>query len=40
MTGNAYLGASIGKTKSNYDSVVEQTGLFAGSGGYDIYGGG
>ena len=37
MTGNAYLGASIGKTKSNYDSVVEQTGLFAGSGGYDIY---
>ena len=37
MTGNAYLGASIGKTKSNYDSVIEQTGLFAGSGGYDIY---
>ena len=37
MTGNAYLGASVGKTKSNYDSVVEQTGLFAGKGGYDIY---
>ncbi|RBL87446.1 hypothetical protein DDE05_03535, partial [Streptomyces cavourensis] len=37
MTGNAYLGASVGKTKSNYESVVEQTGLFAGKGGYDIY---
>ncbi|CUR78181.1 Filamentous hemagglutinin [Achromobacter xylosoxidans] len=37
MTGSAYLGASIGKTKSNYDSVVEQTGLYAGTGGYDIY---
>ncbi|MPT29208.1 MAG: hypothetical protein E2602_20430, partial [Achromobacter sp.] len=37
MTGNAYLGASVGKTKSNYDSVVEQTGLYAGAGGYDIH---
>nr|WP_238908828.1 hemagglutinin repeat-containing protein [Achromobacter ruhlandii] len=37
MTGSAYLGASIGKTKSNYDSVVEQTGLYAGVGGYDIH---
>ncbi|MGK8835016.1 hemagglutinin repeat-containing protein [Achromobacter xylosoxidans] len=37
MTGSAYLGASVGKTKSNYDSVVEQTGLYAGTGGYDIY---
>lgn len=37
MTGSAYLGASIGKTKSNYDSVVEQTGLYAGAGGYDIH---
>ncbi|MBB1627415.1 filamentous hemagglutinin [Achromobacter sp. UMC71] len=37
MTGNAYIGASLGKTKSNYDSVVEQTGLYAGKGGYDIY---
>jgi len=37
MTGSAYLGASVGKTKSNYDSVVEQTGLYAGAGGYDIH---
>ncbi|CUR72526.1 Filamentous hemagglutinin [Achromobacter xylosoxidans] len=37
MTGSAYLGASVGKTKSNYDSVIEQTGLYAGVGGYDIY---
>ncbi|MFJ1303051.1 hemagglutinin repeat-containing protein [Pseudomonadota bacterium AL_CKDN230030165-1A_HGKHYDSX7] len=37
MSGNAYLGASIGKTKSNFDSVIEQTGLYAGSGGFDIY---
>ncbi|CAB3926690.1 hypothetical protein LMG3412_05889 [Achromobacter deleyi] len=37
MSGNAYIGASQGKTKSNYDSVVEQTGLYAGKGGYDIY---
>ncbi len=37
MTGSAYIGASIGKTKSNYDSVTEQSGLYAGSGGFDIY---
>ncbi|WMD19452.1 hemagglutinin repeat-containing protein [Achromobacter seleniivolatilans] len=37
MTGSAYIGASMGKTKSNYDSVIEQTGLYAGSGGFDIY---
>ena len=37
MSGNAYLGASIGKTKSNFDSVIEQTGLYAGAGGFDIY---
>ncbi|WP_313695999.1 hemagglutinin repeat-containing protein, partial [Achromobacter mucicolens] len=37
MTGSAYIGASIGKTKSNYDSVIEQSGLYAGSGGFDIY---
>ncbi|MHC3908035.1 hemagglutinin repeat-containing protein [Achromobacter marplatensis] len=37
MSGNAYVGASIGKTKSNYDSVIEQSGLYAGSGGFDIY---
>jgi len=37
MTGSAYVGASTGKTKSNYDSVIEQSGLYAGSGGFDIY---
>ncbi|MNV23970.1 hypothetical protein D3C71_1150120 [compost metagenome] len=37
MTGSAYIGASIGKTKSNYDSVIEQSGLYAGTGGFDIY---
>lgn len=37
MTGSAYIGASIGKTKSNYDSVIEQSGLYAGSRGFDIY---
>ncbi|MFY0478657.1 hemagglutinin repeat-containing protein, partial [Achromobacter marplatensis] len=37
MTGNAYIGASTGKTKSNYDSVIEQSGLYAGTGGFDIY---
>ena len=37
MTGSAYIGASVGKTKSNYDSVIEQSGLYAGSGGFDIY---
>ncbi|OCZ55086.1 hypothetical protein A7P22_03515 [Achromobacter insolitus] len=37
MTGSAYIGASMGKTKSNYDSVIEQSGLYAGSGGSDVY---
>ena len=37
MTGSVNLGASQGKTKSNYDSVIEQTGLYAGKGGFDIY---
>ncbi|WP_192352289.1 hemagglutinin repeat-containing protein [Achromobacter sp. ACM02] len=37
MTGSAYIGASTGKTKSNYDSVIEQSGLYAGSGGFDVY---
>ncbi|RPJ88503.1 hypothetical protein DY367_27645, partial [Achromobacter xylosoxidans] len=36
MTGSAYIGASTGKTKSNYDSVIEQSGLYAGSGGFDV----
>ncbi|HCQ46587.1 MAG TPA: hypothetical protein DIW53_07265, partial [Achromobacter sp.] len=37
MTGSAYIGASAGKTKSNYDSVIEQSGLYAGTGGFDVY---
>ncbi|WP_162259901.1 hemagglutinin repeat-containing protein [Achromobacter sp. Root83] len=37
MSGSAYIGASTGKTKSNYDSVAEQSGLYAGTGGFDIY---
>ena len=36
MTGNAYIGASQNKTKSNFDSVIEQTGLYAGAQGFDI----
>jgi filamentous hemagglutinin len=36
MTGSGYVSASQDKMKSNYDSVLEQTGLFAGDGGFDI----
>jgi len=36
MTGSAYAGVSKGKVDSDYLSVVEQTGLFAGKGGFDI----
>jgi filamentous hemagglutinin len=36
MTGSGYASASQDKMKSNYDSVLEQTGLFAGDGGFDI----
>ncbi|GAA2307186.1 hemagglutinin repeat-containing protein [Glycomyces scopariae] len=35
-TGSANLSASQDKLHSNFDSVKEQTGLFAGKGGYDI----
>lgn len=31
MLGSTYLGASIGKSKRNCDSVIEQSGLYAGS---------
>ncbi len=31
MLGSTYLGASIGKSKPNCDSVIEQSGLYAGS---------
>ncbi|WP_240632752.1 hemagglutinin repeat-containing protein, partial [Dickeya lacustris] len=37
MTGSAYLGASRDKLRSRFDSVQQQTGLFAGQGGYDIH---
>jgi filamentous hemagglutinin len=37
MTGSAGLSISKSKVKSEYASVGEQSGLFAGDGGYDIY---
>lgn len=36
MTGSANVSVSRDKLKSNFDSVKEQTGLFAGKGGYDV----
>lgn len=33
---SGYISASQDKMKSRYDSVLEQTGVYAGSGGYDI----
>lgn len=36
MTGSGYISASQDKMKSTYDSVQEQTGLFAGNGGFDL----
>lgn len=36
MTGSAYLSATQDKLNSNFDSVREQTGLFAGKDGYDV----
>ncbi len=36
MTGSGYISASQDKMKSTYDSVQEQSGLFAGSGGFDV----
>lgn len=36
MTGSANVSASQDKLHSNFDSVKEQTGLFAGKGGYDV----
>jgi filamentous hemagglutinin len=36
MTGSGYISASQDKMKSRYDSVQEQTGMFAGDGGFDI----
>ncbi|EJR0225377.1 hemagglutinin repeat-containing protein, partial [Raoultella planticola] len=36
MSGSASVNLSKDKMHSNYDSVVEQTGIFVGKGGYDI----
>ncbi|MGA4635499.1 hemagglutinin repeat-containing protein [Pseudomonas solani] len=36
MTGSGYVSVNQSKLKSRYDSVQEQTGLFAGEGGYQI----
>jgi len=36
MTGSGYINASQDKMKSRFDSVAEQTGLYAGNGGFDI----
>lgn len=36
MTGSGYINASQDKMHSNYDSVLEQSGIYAGKGGFDI----
>ncbi|MCD1125589.1 hemagglutinin repeat-containing protein, partial [Jinshanibacter sp. LJY008] len=36
MTGSGYLNASQSKMTSDYDSVQEQSGIYAGKGGFDI----
>jgi filamentous hemagglutinin len=36
MTGSGYISASQDKMRSEYDSVVEQSGIYAGKGGFDI----
>ncbi|ATA25526.1 filamentous hemagglutinin [Brenneria goodwinii] len=36
MSGSASVNLSRDKMHSNYDSVVEQTGIFAGKGGFDV----
>jgi filamentous hemagglutinin len=36
MTGSGYINASQDKMRSEYDSVVEQSGIYAGKGGFDI----
>lgn len=36
MTGSGYIAASRDNMKSRFDSVAEQTGMFAGDGGVDI----
>ena len=36
MTGSGYVNASQDKMHSNYDSVTDQSGIYAGKGGFDI----
>lgn len=36
MTGSGYISSSQDKMKNRFDSVAEQTGMFAGDGGFDI----
>ncbi|HAT6804013.1 TPA: Contact-dependent inhibitor A, partial [Citrobacter freundii] len=36
MTGSGYVSASQDKIHSNYDSVNEQSGIYAGKGGFDV----
>ncbi|HDP0318175.1 TPA: hemagglutinin repeat-containing protein [Salmonella enterica subsp. enterica serovar Concord] len=36
MSGSGYISASQDRMKSRFDSVAEQTGIFAGDGGFDI----
>ena len=36
MTGSGYINVSQDKMHSNYDSVQEQSGIYAGKGGFDV----
>ncbi|EGT5738283.1 ShlA/HecA/FhaA protein, partial [Cronobacter dublinensis subsp. dublinensis] len=36
MTGSGYLGVTQDKMRSTFDSVAEQSGIFAGKGGFDV----
>ncbi|EOU9535740.1 hemagglutinin repeat-containing protein [Cronobacter dublinensis] len=36
MTGSGYLGVTQDKMRSSFDSVAEQSGIFAGKGGFDV----
>jgi filamentous hemagglutinin len=36
MTGSGYINASQDKMHSTFDSVAEQSGIFAGNGGFDV----
>ncbi|EOC0865877.1 hemagglutinin repeat-containing protein [Cronobacter muytjensii] len=36
MTGSGYLGVTQDKMRSTFDSVAEQSGVFAGKGGFDV----